>query len=237
MPNYRNRSCILKDLLKAYTILYIEDELSIQKNMAEYLQEYFKKIYVASNGKEGLDKYHKYSPDVLLLDINLPQMDGLTLAKTIRKLDKKISIIMLTAFTDQEKLLKATELKLLKYLVKPIDLLTFQKTLDLLAEELSLTSSNILNLGQGYIWEKDTQMLRYHGALVPLTAKEHILLTLFTMHKNQSISFEEIMAHVWADEFDREISINCVKNIVSGLRKKLPSNTIKSVYGKGYMLQ
>ena len=232
-----SRSFRLRDLLKNYTILYVEDEVNIQKQMREYLEGYFKKVYVASDGKDGLEQYHIHRPDALMLDIDLPRMDGLTLAKTVRQSDKAVSIIMLTAFTDQEKLLDATELKLLKYLVKPIDLLDFQNTLDLLVAELAETSQDLISLGESYIWDKVEKKLYRHGEELLLTAKEQQLLKLFVKHQYKSISFEDIMAQVWVDEFDREVSVNCVKNIVSDLRKKLPKDAIKSVYGTGYMLQ
>lgn len=227
----------MKSLLKNHTILYVEDELSIQKNMREYLEGYFKEVYVASDGVEGLEMYHKSRPEALLLDINLPRMDGLSLAQTIRQKDKNVSIIMLTAFTDQEKLLQATELKLLKYLVKPIDLLEFQKTLDLLAKELTQTMQICLPLSGSYLWDKVNQKLIYNEEVVTLTSKEQRVLSLLAKNINKSISFEDIMAEAWTDEFDREISRNCVKNVISELRKKLPEGCIKSVYGKGYMLQ
>lgn len=223
-------------MLKNYSILYVEDELNIQKQMTEYLEGYFRDVYVSSDGKQGLEKYEEYHPDVLLLDIDLPHMDGLSLAKSIRKKDKSVSIIMLTAFTDQEKLLKATELKLLKYLVKPIDLLEFQETLDLLAVELTESTKEILVLGEGYTWNKSEGKLCHKGKSIVLTSKEQQLLVLLAKHQHKSISFEDIMAHVWADEFEREVSVNSVKNVVSDLRKKLPNDAIQSVYGKGYML-
>ena len=227
----------MKELLKNYTILYVEDEPNIQKNMAEYLEGYFKTVYLASDGKEGLDQYQTHRPDVLMLDIDLPLMDGLTLAKTIRQSDKNVSILMLTAFTDQEKLLAATELKLLKYLIKPIDLIDFQNTLDLLARELVETASDILSLGEAYTWDTIEQKLLHNGRVLMLTSKEQQLMKLLANRQHKSISFEDIMAYVWADEFDREVSVNCVKNIVSDLRKKLPKDAIKNVYGTGYMLQ
>lgn len=227
----------MRDLLKNYTILYVEDEPNIQKNMQEYLEEYFKEVYVASDGKEGLKQYLNYRPDALMLDIDVPYIDGLSLARQIRQTDKTVSIIMLTAFTEQEKLLKATELKLLKYLVKPLDLLEFQDTLDLLAEELCRTSGRLVTLAEAYIWDKEIQQLCHKDTVIQLTSKEQSLLSLFIKHKNTTLSFEDIMAQVWIDEFDREISTNCVKNVVSDLRKKLPTDVIKSIYGQGYMLQ
>ena len=173
----------------------------------------------------------------MLLDIDLPYIDGLSVANSIRQVDEKVSIIMLTAFADQEKLLKATELKLHKYLIKPIDLFEFQETLDSLAIELEKVSRNVVILREGYVWNLDCELLFRGTEQILLTVKEQQLMTMFMSKRNQSVSFEDIMAQVWEDEFDREISINSVKNIVSGLRKKLPANSIKSVYGSGYMFQ
>jgi len=216
--------------------LYVEDEPGTQKQMTEYLEGYFKEVYVASDGKQGLEKYQEYHPDALLLDIDLPYIDGLTLAKTIRKTDKSVGIIMLTAFTDQEKLLRATELKLLRYLVKPINISAFKETLDLLAVELAGSMKDVLVLGEGYTWHKTEHKLCHKGEPLILTSKEQQLLEILVKHQHKSISFEDIMAHVWEDAFDREVSVNCVKNVVSDLRKKLPLDAIQSVYGKGYML-
>jgi len=226
----------MKSLLKHYTILYVEDDLKIQKEMAQYLEAYFKKVYRASDGEDGLEIYECYFPDVLLLDIDLPKMDGLTLAKRIRKENSSVIIVMMTAFTDKEKLLAATELKLVKYLVKPVDLVVFNETMDLVAKELLQNTPKHHALGESYCWDAECQVLLYRDETIPLTAKEQNLLALLVKHRQQVVSFEEIMAIVWEDEFEREISVNCVKNIVSDLRKKLPKEAIKNIYGKGYML-
>jgi len=226
----------MKNLLKNFTILYVEDDLNVQKNMKEYLQGYFKEVFVASDGKEGLQMYKLYKPNSLLLDIDLPLLDGLSLAKEIRSIDKKVSIIMLTAYTDQAKLLKATELKLLKYLVKPIDIVEFKNTLDLLAQELVDYDNNSISLSDGYSWNRDSKTLYLNSAPIELTAKEFVLLDLLISNRQKCVSFETIMAIVWEDEFEKEISFNSVKNLVSSLRRKLPKDCIKSVYGKGYIL-
>ncbi len=227
----------MRNMLKNNTILYVEDEPSIQKNLLEYLTSYFKEVFVASDGEEGLEKYYLHAPDALLLDINLPNMNGLTLAKTIRELDKNVSIIMLTAFTDQDKLLQATELKLLKYLVKPIDLILFQETLDMLGKELSEVSNSCISLGEGYSWDCVKNQLQYNKKVIFLSIKENELLMLFVKKRYTCVSFQDIMAYVWADELDKEVSINSVKNIVSTLRKKLSKNSIKNIYGIGYLLK
>jgi len=227
----------MHSILKKHTILYVEDEPEIQCNIAEYLENYFADVYLASNGEEALDQYYKHHPDILLLDINLPRLDGLSVAKEIRKKDRSVKIIMLTAFTEREKLLKATELKLTKYLIKPVPPQKFKETLEVLAQELVDNPSRYLNLSNCYIWDKEQEQLILNNMLVDLSEKEHRLLKLFITNKSKNVSYEKIMAAVWEDAFEREISIDSVKNQVSQLRKKLPEGCVASVYGEGYVLK
>ncbi|MCK4441206.1 MAG: response regulator, partial [Sulfurovaceae bacterium] len=100
-------------------LLYIEDDKDIQSIYLDILQEYVGKVYCANDGKEGYELYLSCQPDIILLDINMPKIDGLTLAKKIRDIDKDVKIIITTAHGEQDKLLKAIELYLIKYILKP----------------------------------------------------------------------------------------------------------------------
>ncbi len=226
----------MRGLLRSHTILYVEDERPIRENMCEYLGNFFAKVYAAADGEEGLAIYRKHKPDVLILDIDLPKCDGLSVAEQIRKENREVIIVMLTAFTDKEKLLHATELRLLKYLVKPIDLLAFQETLDLIACELMTGSKHFVPLAEGCFWDSRSQKLFFEGQEVVLSDKERRLMRLFVEYRNRSLMFTDIMVHLWEDAHEREISVNSVKNIVSALRKKIPVVNIKNIYGKGYIL-
>jgi len=224
-------------ILKNHSILYVEDEPEIQANITEYLESYFGTVHVASDGKEALTLYYEYHPDALLLDINLPSLSGLEVAKEIRTIDQAVKIVMLTAHTEKEKLLTATELKLTKYLIKPIAPKLFKETMELLAQELRHNPSRFVNLASNCVWNKEQEVLRIDDKPVPLTEKEHRLLKLLLSHKGSMVSYEEIMIHVWEDAFDKEISLGSIKNLISHLRKKLTHVTINTVYGKGYLLK
>lgn len=224
-------------ILKNHSILYVEDEPQIQANITEYLESYFATVYVASDGAEALEQYHEHHPDVLLLDINLPSRSGLEVAKIVRQRDQTVKIVMLTAHTEKEKLLAATELKLTKYLIKPIAPKLFKETMELLAQELRQNPSRFVNLASNCVWEKEEEELRVDDNLITLCEKEHRLLKLFITHKGKTISYEEIMIAVWEDAFDKKISIESVKNQVSHLRKKLPDNIITTIYGQGYIIK
>jgi len=224
-------------MLEQYTILYAEDDPITQQNMAEFLSEIFKNIYVASDGQEALNIYNTKKPNAILMDIDMPKKDGLSVAKEIRKRDKVTPIVMLTAFSDRDKLLKATELRLLKYLVKPIQPTELNEALELLESELTQINKNIINLGDGCFWNNETKELTYNGKIVTLMKKEQKLLEFLIKRRDGILSFVEIMNELWEDSFEKEISINSVKNVVSSLRKHLPPDCIKSIYGQGYSLK
>jgi len=234
---FKDKEYKMKMVLASYSILYAEDDLAVQANIREYLESYFQDIYVASDGEEALVLYEKYKPDALLLDINLPHRDGLSVAKKIREKDKDISIMMLTAHTDEEKLLSAVELRLTKYLVKPVSPKAFKESLDVLAKELIARSDKFISLCENFIWKRDTKQLLRIEEEVSLTQKERKLLSLLIEHKGDCVTFEDIMAIVWEEDYEQEISIDSVKSQVSYLRKKLPKNMIESVYGRGYILK
>jgi len=223
-------------ILKDHSILYVEDEPEIQENIREYLESYFKIVYLASEGKEALRLYEKHIPNVLLLDINIPFIDGISIAKKIRQTDKNVKIVMLTGITDTDKLLQATELKLTKYLVKPISPKKFKETLKLLAIELTDNPTEFIHIDKSTIWNKSTKTLTVKGEPLNLLEKELKLMELFILKKGKNVSYEEIMINVWEDSFERDISIDSVKNQVSNLRKKLSKGSIINVYGQGYKL-
>ena len=224
-------------ILKKHSILYVEDEPKVQASIAEYLSNYFDQIYLAANGKSALELFALHQPDVLLLDISLPDIDGLTIAAEVRKKKFSTRIIMLTAYTEKEKLLKATELQLTKYLVKPVSPKTFKETLISLAKELADNPAQFLRLGEGLAWNKGTATLHGDKGIVSLPEKQHRLLKLFVENKGGAVTYEKVISTVWENAYDKDVSLDSVKNQVSQLRRHLPENCIVSIYGEGYMLK
>jgi len=103
-----------------FTILYVEDDEGIRAVNLRILKRMFKDVFEAGDGLEGYRIYLEKKPDIILTDIKMPKMDGIELAKKIRKKDDRVKIIISTAFSDEKYLLSAVELKLERYLVKPL---------------------------------------------------------------------------------------------------------------------
>ncbi len=101
-------------------ILIVEDDILLAKTLSEYLQDEGYSVYMAKDGLEGYSLTKKYKPDLVLCDINMPKMDGISMLKKIRSKDwgKKLRIMMLTNYSDEEKVLEALKHSVFNYLIK-----------------------------------------------------------------------------------------------------------------------
>ena len=111
---------MLKGINKTIKVLYVEDDDIARENGVEYLENYFENIYEASDALTALKLYEKHQPDIIITDIQMPKLNGLEFVQRIRKTDSKTQVIVISAFSDKDYLLKAIELQLVKYLIKPI---------------------------------------------------------------------------------------------------------------------
>jgi len=120
--------------LKNLTCLYVEDDDFIRESFVLMIKRYFKEVFVAENGKIGLELYQKHNPDIIISDIRMPVMDGIEMAKKIKEINPNAYVIFVTAFSDSEYLKAAIELGVEGYLNKPIDRNLLIKKLNFLAE-------------------------------------------------------------------------------------------------------
>lgn len=128
--------------IKELNILYVEDDLSTQEELAFFLEQHVAQLHVANNGQEALDLYKSHDIDLVLSDINMPVMDGITLASEIREINENAKIVLLTAYNDTEFLLKAIQANVDNYLQKPIDLSQMMNTIGKLSKTIFLSKEN-----------------------------------------------------------------------------------------------
>ncbi|MFT7859728.1 MAG: response regulator transcription factor [Sulfurimonas sp.] len=221
-----------------YDLLYVEDEIEVRRHYVAYLQRFFCTVYEASDAEEALKIYKSKKPAILIIDINLPGKNGIELLQEIRKNDQETKAIMLTANSDVQTLLDATELKLTKYLVKPISRDELQDAITLAKEELSnytVVPNKIVKMKDSFYWNKETQMLFQGDKQLRLTKKERDLLILLFSDINRVFSVEEIIYELWIDS--EVTGDNALKTLIKGLRKKLPKGSIKNIFGVGYKIE
>ncbi|WP_051904340.1 EAL domain-containing protein [Hippea jasoniae] len=119
-------------------VLYVEDKEDVLLSTKELLSNFFEHLDTATDGFEGLEKFKQNPYDIIITDINLPKMDGLEMAKKIKEIDKKIPIIVITAFTKMEYLLESIKIGVYGYILKPIDMDQLLETLNRVVEKVYL---------------------------------------------------------------------------------------------------
>jgi PAS domain S-box-containing protein len=122
--------------LNQVSILYVEDDESIRTELVELFEGQFLELYIATNGKEGLEKYEEFHPDIVLTDIRIPEMDGLSMVEKIMEYDSHTHIIISSAFNDSDYLMKAIQMGINYYLLKPINLSELYSTIEKVATEI-----------------------------------------------------------------------------------------------------
>jgi len=211
------------------TLLYVEDDEIIRQNAVEYLSNYCKEVFQAKDGEEALLIYKAKKPDVIISDIEMPRLNGLEMAKQIRKKDKTTPIIIATAFTDKNYLLDAVELQLIKYITKPISSKKLKEALGLVLEHLHIDS--ILPIGKNILYDKLNKTLMRDKEFIKLNNKELQLLDLLAKNHTRMVSYEEIENTIW---YDNVMSKDALRALVRTLRIKLQGEYIENISGFGY---
>jgi len=219
-------------LLKELKILFVEDESNISKLFKDALSDYFFLFAVASNGEDGLKKYKKINPDIIITDIMMPKLDGLEMTKRIRQEDDDIPIIILSAFSDKEKLLKAIDIGITKYFIKPFDPEEVLEYLSLIA--IKLKKTRIIKLNKNFNFDINTNNLYEDDVLVNITKREKKFINLLIKNKKVITTTKELKEHLWEEEED--ISDERVRTFIKRLRKKTSKELIRNIPGQGYLI-
>ncbi len=222
-------------------LLYAEDDIESRTNYAFVLEEYFFKVYIAKDGREALEIFHNKNPDVLLLDISMPYIDGLEVAKIVRKENKSIPIVMLTAHSDKEILLRAVGLKLDEYLLKPIDEASLKKVMLKLISEIGDRDS--IYIRERLLWNKINSNLLYNKKSVKLSKKEYKLVKLLVNSIGEYFTNDMLIMQIWDDEIPNASHDNKLHQLIYRFNKKVNDTTgskaplIENSYTLGYRVE
>lgn len=214
-------------------ILLLEDEYSLRKSVKELLEDSEYLVYDFSNGKDALDAIYANSYDLLLLDVNVPGLNGFELANKIQQENINVPIIFMTSLTEIDNLEKGYEIGCCDYVKKPFDLSELRLRV---ATALRMSTLNakqhILQLKYGYAYDAKNFKLKKDNEEVQLSKTEKMILELFIKNKNQVVTSEMITEYVWQDYVDPAN----VRVQINNLRKKLDKELIINIRGLGYKL-
>lgn len=213
-------------------VLLVEDENELRKIVRKYLEKNGYVVDEAENGKVALEKFTLVNYDIILLDLNLPLVDGIEVARRIRK-ESDTPILMLTARSQIYNKLEGFESGADDYLTKPFDM---KELLARIVALLKRSSGAIVGLKYlDYDVQPRSNILKRGNEIIELSNKEMGILEYLLVHENIAVSSEELLEHVWDSEVD--MLTETVKTHVKTLRKKIDPKKkyIQNIRGKGYI--
>ena len=222
----------MNKILKNLTVLLVEDDSDSEKIMHDVLSDNFEKVFTAQNGDEGLKKFKKYNPNMVITDVFMPISDGLDMTRYIKEISKDTPVIVLSAHSEKETLLKAIDVGVDKYLIKPIMADDLLKTIENVAKS-KIETANIIQVANGYSFNKIKRVLIRDGVEISLTKKELAFISLLIKRLGTLVLHDEIKSVVWVGESVTEAAI---RTFVKRVRDKVGNNFIKNVPGLGYKI-
>ena len=219
-------------------ILVVEDEVDLQEAIAEGLRIDGYAVDTCGDGNEAYELLYAENYDLVILDLNLPGMDGLEVLDKIREENQELKVLILSARNSVSDKVKGLDIGANDYLTKPFDFEELEARIRSLLrrkfvqEQNEISFCNIkLNMSNRTVCINNVQLV--------LTKKEFALLEYFMLNQNRVISQEELIEHIWdseADSFSGAVRVH-----IAGLRKKLKAelgfDPIVTKIGEGYLLQ
>jgi heavy metal response regulator len=218
-------------------VLVVEDEAAVAKFIEQGLTEAGYAVDVATDGQEALDYASAAQYDVIVLDIMLPQIDGLSVLRKLRDTGAKTSVLLLTARDALEDRVQGLDTGADDYLVKPFAFPELLARIRALLRRPALQTGTILSAGD---LQMDLARREVHrsGCRIELSPREFTLLEFLMRHPNQALSRTQLMQHVW--NFDFYGDTNIVDVYIGYLRRKIDREStyplIHTVRGVGYRL-
>lgn len=219
-------------------LLLVEDEDELSFIIAKGLKKCGYVVDVAFDGEEALYYYEVNEYDLIILDLNIPKIDGLDVLRQIRKTDKTMKVIILSARSDIEDRVLGLDTGANDYLIKPFDFIELEARIRTLLRMMFIQQDRVLQCG-GLVVDTKTKQAALHDNRLSLTKKEYSILEYMILHKEQILSSESIVEHVWNSEAD--LFSNSVKYHLHSIKKKLNDidgsrQYIVNIRGMGYKL-
>lgn len=218
-----------------YNLLYVEDEDFTRRIAISYLKPYFANVYEARDGEEALEIFHSKRVDIIMTDIEMPNMNGLEFCKRVREESRDVPIIITTAYTTTEYLLEAVSLNLIKYLVKPMDEDAMFEALNICFEQLEDKDPNIVYISSNIkldIFNK--VIIKDDKKVIHLTKYQYKFLEILIKNRGRIVSYEEIESFVWADRY---MSSDALRSLVRDVRKIIGKDRIDNISKFGYRIK
>jgi DNA-binding response OmpR family regulator len=215
-------------------ILVVEDQQDFAQNIRRYLETESYSVDLAFDGETGLHQGLTEEYALVVLDINLPRMDGLEVCRQLRQAGRSMPILMLTARVGHQNVVAGLDSGADDYLTKPFDLEELLARMRALLRRGGESRSPVITIGEVDI-DTNSHTVRRAGQVVSLAPREYALLEFLSLNRGIAKTRLEIIELVWG-EYDELMFSQTVDVHVAYLRRKLGRAIIVTVPGKGYMM-
>lgn len=221
----------------AINILLVDDDLKNSMLLKRFLEVEGYCVTYANNGAIGWELYHTSNPDLILLDINMPEINGFELAQKIRKVNQKVLIFFLTDRTEKDDRLKGFSLKGNDYIPKPF------YPEELIAKIKERFENRTIETQQEYLigntlFDSNISTVTYNGVSHTLTARQTDILLLLSQNIGKMVEREQILRTVWGDDSNaNSLALNVQITYLRRILEDDASISIVSLKKKGYILQ
>ena len=214
-------------------ILLLEDEYSLRVSIKEFLEDINYEVDDFSDGEEAYNAIYSKSYDLLLLDVNVPSMNGFELLQAIRKDDIKTPAIFLTSMTDMQDLKEGYGKGCCDYIRKPFDLFELELRINQAYRSFYLDDNELINLNNEIVYDMTKGKLTCNDDEIVLRKVEKDMLELLIKNKNSVVSMQMFQDEIWG-EYVEPATIRVQLN---NLRQKLPESVIENRRGLGYIIE
>lgn len=214
-------------------ILLLEDEYSLRISIEEFLTDLGYEVDGFMDGMEAYDAIYEKAYDILLLEVNVPSLNGFELLKKLRLDDKKVPAIFLTSMTDMDDLKEGYKRGCCDYIRKPFDLEELELRIDQALASFFKDESSVVDIGYDIVYDMKKSKLTLKDDEIVLRKTEQDLLEVLIKNKNAVVSTQMFQDEVWG-EYVEPATIRVQLN---NLRKKLPEGVIQNRRGLGYIIE
>ncbi|MBN1202680.1 MAG: response regulator transcription factor [Anaerolineae bacterium] len=225
----------------ATKVLIVEDDIEMNRLLELDLRRHGYEVYTATNGLDGLRMFHESRPHLVVLDVALPGMDGLTVCQRIRELSNVPILIMTAHAVTEEEMAEGLNLGADEYMIKPLRNLEFHARINALMRRAQINDDQTqqsVRYNDDYLSvDVDARRVSVQGQEIRLTPTEFKLLATFVRHEDQVLTFQQLLEQVWGYEYHTEHHYPRI--YVSHLRRKIEPDAknptyIQNEYGVGY---
>jgi len=215
-------------------ILLLEDEMMLQSAISEYLISLGHRVKSFTSGQQALETLEEEIFDLLVLDVNVPHIDGFELLETLATSEIFTPTIFISALLDIEDISKAFDLGAYDYLKKPFHLKELGLRINKVSQQVKRKNRQHILLSVNYSYYKQTNELYYCNKVQELTKKQMLILEIFCLNVGMIVSFEQLRGFVWNYEL---VDNATIRTEISRFRKILKEDFIQNIKGVGYKVE